>query len=182
MSSGEEKSLPVSEETYGNIKITAFDALKWVTSSYERTRWINEDYPFFDVDTWKLWKLIYQNEGVFYPGSLGRGEKTLFIEYPYYIAKDDGRFVGGMGLKGKKTIKVADGEADLSSFYILVNPDDRRRGTGSALLRHMESDIKGDGFYTEWGPRKDLEFSEFMEKHGYSVVHEPLISRAIKMR
>lgn len=91
----------------------------------------------------------------------------LGFEPPRFaVARESGRIVGYAQVK----VSEAEGNADLAIATIVVLPQHRRRGIGSALLRAVPSLSNGRTVVESWSVVKGTAADHFAAAHGFRVV------------
>ncbi|WP_335987367.1 GNAT family N-acetyltransferase [Glycomyces sp. MUSA5-2] len=95
------------------------------------------------------------------------------LEIAYFAAEDDGAFAGYLGVA-----LMTDDNPHLAMAELMVHPDHRRRGIGTALLDHYtryasyrgRTDLTA-GTLTTWGdgPRRPDTGANFLERNGFSL-------------
>jgi GNAT superfamily N-acetyltransferase len=91
----------------------------------------------------------------------------LGFEPPRFaVARESGRIVGYVQVK----VSEAERNADLGIATIVVLPQHRRRGIGSALLRAVPSLSDGRTVVESWSVVEDTAADHFAAAHGFQVV------------
>jgi len=85
-------------------------------------------------------------------------DTQLLVDRTYFVAEEDGRFVGCGGWSFRSTLFGSDARSDRDSSILdprnqaakirafFVDPANARRGIGSLLLEHCEEEARAHGF------------------------------------
>ena len=84
----------------------------------------------------------------------------------FAVAREEGEIIG----YGEVRVSEAEANAHLASANIVVLPQHRRRGIGTALLRAMRSLLRGRTVIEAWSVYKDSPAEQFAAARGFRVV------------